>query len=122
MSAATNIASVIACIYWTEPLTQMKILQSYPEDLNHLLKTFASNQAAAGVYFIILRYNQAASITLVQYADSLHTKSCRVSTVHEESTLNDIFIRKVDFFLCNSPWEYWTTIKQADLTLITFTA
>lgn len=46
--------------------------------------------------------------------------SWKVADVHEESALNDIFTKGVDFTICHSLREYWATYQHIDVTNIVF--
>lgn len=56
MSAAVHITSVVSPVNTTEQLVQ-KLLRSYSEVFNYLLKKFPNNQAIAEMVSKILRYN-----------------------------------------------------------------
>lgn len=70
--------------------------------------------------FTILLYNQAPSMTLMQYAGHLYKKVSKVEDVSDQFTLNDIFIEGGDFSICHSLWEYGVFKPQTDLTDIVF--
>lgn len=60
-------------------------------------------------------------MALIQYDDDLYAKSSKVADVHDEPTMSDIFIKKVDSYVCHSMRQYWVTHQQADKTNISFT-
>lgn len=83
---------------------------------------FTNDQAIAKMESVILRYIQPPTMTPLQNADYLHAKSCKVANDYRESTLNDIFIADVNYFICQSPRNYWASNLQANLTNVGFNA
>lgn len=81
MSAAIHIASVAASVKTVEPTTLKKLLHSFPEVANYLLKKFANSQAIPKMDYVILRYTQLANLTPMQYANDLDVKSGKVADV-----------------------------------------
>lgn len=61
-------------------------------------------------------------MTLQHFADDLITKSCKVSDVYDDSTLNDVLIESRDASIHHSLQHYWASHPQADLTDIAFYA
>lgn len=55
-------------------------------------------------------------MTLMQYADDLYAKSCKVKDADDESTLNKTFIKEVDPSVSHILREYWNSTPQADLS------
>lgn len=53
---------------------------------------------------------------------NLIVKSCKVADVYNKSSLNDVFIAKVDASICNILRNYRAPYSQADLTHIVFYA
>lgn len=116
MSTATNIAPAVASVQLAELLGQKQLIWSYLEAVNVLLMKFANNQAIADMDAAALHYTQPPSVPLMQYADDNYAKSCKAVDVHDESTLNNIFIESVDSSIFHSLQEYRATSPQADLT------
>lgn len=81
---------------------------------NNLFKEMTNDQAFAKMDFAILRCTQLASMTLMQYADDLYDKSCKVPEVYDEMALNNIFIEGADSSLSHSLRKFWATHSQAN--------
>lgn len=92
MSAAARNTSVVASVNTIELLIQEKILPSYLEVVNYLLKKIANDRAIAEVESRILRCSRAAHMNLMQYVDDLNAKICKVAGVYDELALNNIFV------------------------------
>lgn len=103
MSAATRIKPVVDSVNTTEPLIKKKLLQSYPEVVNYLLRKFVSDQMIAKMDYKTLRYIQSAHMTPMHYADDLYANSSKVADVHDKSAFNDIFLEGVDPSISQPP-------------------
>lgn len=68
----------------------------------------------------LLRYTQPSNMTLIQYADDLFAKLCKVADVYDESILDDIFIKGVEAYICHSLKKFWACSPQSDLADIAF--
>lgn len=56
----------------------------------------------------ILRYMLPTNMFPLKYAEDLVAKSCKVTDVYEQETLNDVFIEGVDESIHHSLRNYWT--------------
>lgn len=74
----------------------------YPEVVNYLLKTFATDKDVAEYDAAIRRYMQLFNTTLQQYADKLDAEFCKVAVVYNKSTLKDAFIDNIDLQIRHS--------------------
>lgn len=54
--AVLHIAPVVVSVDTVEPTTHKKLLRSYPEEANYLLKKFAKDQALVVMDSAVLRY------------------------------------------------------------------
>lgn len=109
LSAATIIALAVFSVPSAEPLRQKKLLQSFPEFVNYLLKKLANDQAITKMDPTILRYTHPSSMTPMRYADGLYAKACKVADFYDEYPSNHIFIDGVDSTIYYSLPEYWAT-------------
>lgn len=92
-----------------------KILRSYPEVANYLLKKNATDQAIAKYCDATLRYMQQNNMTPQQYTKNRVPNSCKVAYVGTEETTNDIFIESVDTSILHSLRHHGAQNPQADL-------
>lgn len=122
LSTAPYFTLVLDAANTTEPLIQKKLLRSYTEAANYLLKKFETEIAIAKINSKILPYIQLAHMTPVQYANNYSAKSCKVADIYDESTLNNIFIQDVDPSTCYRLWRTWATHTQAHMTNTAFKA
>lgn len=91
-SPATSIAAVVASVQLAGLLRQKKLLRSYSEVVNYLLKPFANDLAILKKDSTVWRYTPLPSMTPVQYTNDLNAKSSKVANVYHDSKLNGIFI------------------------------
>lgn len=70
-----------------------KLLRSYLEAVNYLLRKYASDKANAEFDGAILRYMQTANMTFQQHADNLIAKSRTFADFYDEGAPNDVFIK-----------------------------
>lgn len=120
--AATNIAPNVVSVHFAEPLRQKKLLLYYPEVVNYLVKKFANDRAFVKITSAILHYAQPTSMTAMRYVDDLYAKFCKVADVYDDSTLNVILIKGIDFSISRSLRKYCATKPQANSTSIAFKA
>lgn len=93
-----------------------KLLRSYLEAGNYLLKRFATYQTIAEYDVSILRYREPLRVSLEQYGDDTITKSCKTADIYDESKLNNILIEDVDSSTRHIFCSYLVTQPQTDLT------
>lgn len=84
----------------------MNLLRPYPKVVNYILQKCANDQAVDELDSAILRYTQLTSLTPIQYAVGLYTRSCRVTGVYDESTLSNNFFKAVDISPCHNLGNY----------------
>lgn len=84
--AVTHIEPIVASVYTIDPNTKKKNLCFYPQVVSYLLKKIASDQTFVKMGFALLCFALAANTTLMQYADDLYPKSCKVADVNDKST------------------------------------
>lgn len=113
---------VVASVNTVEPTIQKKLIHSYPEVLNYLLKKLANDLAIAEKDSAILRYIQLANMTPMQCAEDLYAKTFKVAEINCESMLNNVFIEEVDSSICHGLREQWATNPHANVTYIPFKA
>lgn len=85
-----------------------------------MLRKIATDQEIAKINSAVLRYTKPTNMTTRQYPEDLHAKPCKVADVYDESTLNDIFIKGVDFTICHRVRKYWAMQPHVDLNNIAF--
>lgn len=61
---------------------------------------------------------QPALMTSQQFAEDLIANSCKIATVYDKSTLNDVFVDGVNAFVHHSLRDYWALHPHPDLTNI----
>lgn len=93
-----------------------KLLRSYLEVVNYMLKKFATDKAIAEFDAAILRYIQQANMTPEQHANHLVAISGRVAHIR------DILIESVDPSICSSLKHHCAQNAQTDITDIVFQA
>lgn len=91
-----------------EQLHFRTLLRSYPEIVNYPLKKNASKQATAEYDSEILRYEQPKIMTPLQFADDLMAKLGKVADLYHKSTVNDVFIERVNASIGHSLGNYCT--------------
>lgn len=97
-----------------------KLLQSYAEVVDYLLKQYASEAAIVLYDATKLRYMHPASTTPQQFADKLIAESCKVTDVYDESGLKDVYIEGVEVPICYSLLDYWASHPLAGSTCFAF--
>lgn len=115
MSAAPCNAPVVEPVHTIEPTIQHKLLHTYSEAVNYLLKKFSYDQYIAWMDSAILRYKQLANMKPIQYAEDLNAKSCKGAKVYDHSTLNEIIMEGVTSSVYHSLGEYWSTPSHVDI-------
>lgn len=80
MCAEDRTAPLVATVRH-DKIRHQKLLRSYPEVVNYLLKKFATGAEIAEYDATILRYMHPASMTHQQFADDLIAKSCKVANI-----------------------------------------
>lgn len=73
-----------------------KLLRFYPEVVDYLQKSLATDKPIVEFYTAILGNLQPANMTAPQNENVLVVKSCGVADVYIEETLNYIFIKNVE--------------------------
>lgn len=63
-----------------------------------------------------LALHSATNMSLMQYADELHAKSCKAADVYGTCTLNNVFNERVDFSICHSLTKNRALNLQTELT------
>lgn len=102
MSAATNIAPDAAPFHLAELLRQEKLFRPYRDIVNYFLTKFDSDRRNAKTVSAVLRCTQPASMFSMLYADDLYANSCKVADIYDETTVNHIFIERVDSSIFHS--------------------
>lgn len=69
-----------------------KILRSYPETVNYLLKKFATDEATAEFEAAILRYKKQSNMTPHKYVEGLVAKSCKIVWDNESYKINQVSV------------------------------
>lgn len=100
ISVGTNFPLAVVFLHSVESLKQKMLLWSFPEVIIYFFKKIAGVQTIAKTNFAILGYAQMASMTPMQCADALITKSCKFADVYSELTLKHIFIADVNTSFC----------------------
>lgn len=101
---ATDKSSVIAAAVCDVEYGFRKLSRSYQKVVIYFLKKFATNETTAYFDVAILQYIQSPNMTTWQYADDQFANLLKVSDVHGEITLIDLFIERV-----HSP--FWHSFK-----------
>lgn len=65
--------------------------------MNYFLEKLANDQVIAKMDSKIFCYIHLARMTRMQYADDLDAESRKVAEFHDKATVNDIFIKGVDY-------------------------
>lgn len=97
-----------------------KLLQSYADVVDYLLKTFATDQTITEFDAAIFRYMRSAIMTPQRYADDFVSKQCKVGNVYDEWTLIEVYIKRAGLPICHSLRRYYPQNPNVDLTVIAF--
>lgn len=118
--AATHIAPVVLSVNTVRPTSQIKLPCSYPETVSYPHKKDANHQRIASVDFTNSRNKEHTNITLIPCANDIYANLWKMASVFNESTLNEIFIDRVEPIICHSFREYWAIIPHVDVISIAF--
>lgn len=88
--------------------------------MNYPSKKSVTDQGIADIGAAILRQLQLANMKPPQLAVNLPVKSCSVTDVYDEGTLNQIFIERIYASICQNSRLYWAQYPQADLSDFVF--
>lgn len=104
----------------SENLRSHRLLCSYPEGVNDLLKKCATAQAFAENDTAILRHVQPSNMSFHKYADDLVPKCCKDADAYDVSILNEVFIEDVGTSIRYSLHRYWASNSRPELADISF--